>query len=581
GYIWLATHDYWGIVRYNPADRTWFNWTPNDDLPTERTRFVHEISNGVMVVGTAVGVNFIIGDNMVSAAGVFGGYRPLPDMMVLSSAYTSAGVLFLGTDGNGIYAIGPQGYSRFTEADGLPGGVVLRVFYDAQHEGVWVAASPGLSFIDANKNIHIIDKMPPFVFLDIMKCGEDLLLMHSGAIIRTNAAALLNPYAPFEYTAIYRAGRNPLVNANAWNLLTPDGRLFFNTDRGVKIYNPEIELADFIPFAGISDIHVDDMRHTDFTERIIIPSDAYRLTIELALLSFGLADGTTLHFMLHGQDAEINTRMQGDNMTISYTNLRGGEYILRVWTECHLGNIGNIIEIEFFKELTLFEHAIVWVLVFALGFFAIIGIGYGIMRYRVRALQARQQEYRELIVQSLTAIANTIDAKDAYTSGHSVRVATYSVEIARRMGMDDEFTENLYYIGLLHDVGKIGIPNEIINKPGKLTDEEYDAMKTHTTIGFEILKGITAIPNLTAGAIEHHERWDGKGYQSGISGEDISLQARIIAIADTYDAMSSDRSYRKALPKEDILEELKRCEGTQFDPRIVAVAIDLIKKGKF
>jgi putative nucleotidyltransferase with HDIG domain len=184
-------------------------------------------------------------------------------------------------------------------------------------------------------------------------------------------------------------------------------------------------------------------------------------------------------------------------------------------------------------------------------------------------------------VQSLTAIANTIDAKDEYTSGHSVRVATYSAEIARRMGMDKEFTENLYYIGLLHDVGKIGIPNEIINKPGKLTVDEYDSMKTHTAIGFEILKGITAIPNLTAGAIEHHERWDGKGYQNGISGENISLQARIIAIADTYDAMSSDRSYRKALPKGVILEELKKCEGTQFDPQITAIAIELIENGDF
>jgi len=582
GYVWLATHDSWGVVRYNPLTRTWVNWTPDDGLLTDRTRFVHEISNGVMVVGTAVGVNFIIGDYFVSTSDVFGGFRPMPDMMVLSSTYTSNGTLFIGTDGNGIYAISAHGYTRFTEADGLTGGVVLRVLYDEGLGGVWVAASPGLSFIDLNGNIHVIDKVPPFAFLDIMQCGDDLLFMHSGAIMRTNASALLDPYTPFEYTAIYRSvGRTPLVNANAWNLLTSDGRLFFNTDRGVKIYNPEIELTDFVPFAGVSDIHIDGIRHTNFTERITLPRDAYRLTVDLSLLSFGLVDDTMLRFILHGQDTDPGTLVRGDNMVISYTNLRGGEYTLRVWTEDDRGNIGNVIEIEFFKELAFFEHTVVWAAVFVLGVLAVAGTTFAITRYRTRALRARQQEYRELIVQSLTAIANTIDAKDEYTSGHSVRVATFSVEIARRMGMDKEFLENLYYIGLLHDVGKIGIPNEIINKPGKLTDDEYEAMKTHTDIGFKILKGITAIPNLTAGAIEHHERWDGTGYQNGLAGENISLQARIIAIADTYDAMSSDRSYRKALPKEVILQELDKCEGTQFDPRIAAIAGELIKRGDF
>ncbi|MCL2169197.1 MAG: HD domain-containing protein [Defluviitaleaceae bacterium] len=584
GYVWLATHDEWGVVRYNPEQRTFVNWTPDDGLLTDRVRFVHEISNGVMVVGTAVGVNFIIGDELVNVRDVFGirNFIRTPRIMVLSSAYTSDGTLFLGTDGDGIYAVSRHGYTRFTEADGLTGGVVLRVLYDAGLGGVWVAASPGLSFIDSNGYIHVIDKVPPFAFLDIMQCGDDLLLMHSGAIIRTNAASLLDPYIPFEYTAIYRSvGRTPLVNANAWNMLTPDGRLFFNTDRGVMIYNPDIELTDFIPFAGVSDIHIDGVRHTNFAERIIIPRDAYRLTIELSLLSFGLSGDTVLRFILYGQDSEISTLTQGDNMTVSYTNLRGGEYILRVWTQCPAGGIGNAIEIEFFKELAFLEHGLARTALIILGFLGVAAITFAITRFRTRALQVRQEEYRELIIQSLTAIANTIDAKDEYTSGHSVRVAAYSVEIARRMGKDNEFTENLYYIGLLHDVGKIGIPNEIINKPGKLTHDEYESMKTHTTIGFEILKGITAIPNLTAGAIEHHERWDGKGYQNGISGENISLQARIIAVADAYDAMSSDRSYREAMPKDTIIEELKKCSGTQFDPRIASITIELIENGDF
>jgi len=584
-YVWVATHDYYGIVRYNPANGTYFAWTVDDGLLSERTRFVHEISGGVMVVGTAVGVNFIRGDEFANAADVFGTTAiSLPDMMVLSAAYTSNGTLILGTDGNGIYAISPQGTTRFTEADGLTGGVVLRVLYDQNLGGVWVAASPGLNFIDAEGIVHEITKVPPFAFLDIMHCGynsDDLILMHSTAIIRTNAAALLDYARPFEYAPLYRAtGHTPLVNANAWNLFTPDGRLFFNTDRGAKIYNPGTQLVDFTPFAGVSAIYIDGVPHGDFTNRITIPQDAYRLTAQLALLSFGLENDTVLRFKLYGQDTEATTLSRGDSMVISYTNLRGGAYTLRLWTENPEGVIGNEITIDFFKELAFFEHTIVWVALILLGIIMVVALSAAIIRLRTRALQARQQEYREIIIQSLTAIANAIDAKDEYTSGHSVRVANYSVGIARKMGMDSEFTENLYYIGLLHDVGKIGIANEIINKPGKLTDEEYNEMKTHPGIGYEILKGITAIPFLTAGAIEHHERWDGKGYQAGISGENISLQARIIAVADTYDAMSSDRSYRKALPQDVILAELKKCEGTQFDPQITPIAIELIESGE-
>ena len=188
---------------------------------------------------------------------------------------------------------------------------------------------------------------------------------------------------------------------------------------------------------------------------------------------------------------------------------------------------------------------------------------------------------RAIISQMLTIIKNLIDRKDSFTCSHSARVAAYAHEIARHMGMDDDFLENLFYIGLLHDVGKVIVPNEIINKPAKLTNDEYETMKKHTNVGKELLEDVTFIKNLTAGASEHHERWDGKGYGQGISGENISLEARIIAVADTYDAMSEDRPYRKALPKEVIIEEFERCSGTQFDPQIVPIIVDLIERDYF
>ena len=186
------------------------------------------------------------------------------------------------------------------------------------------------------------------------------------------------------------------------------------------------------------------------------------------------------------------------------------------------------------------------------------------------------QRLEKLSVQVVTALAGTVDAKDSYTNGHSRRVAEYSEEISRRLGMDEEFCKNIYFMGLLHDIGKIGIPDNIINKSGKLTDEEYEIIKTHPVIGSEVLKKITEMPNLYCGARWHHEHFDGKGYPDGISGDEIPIEARIIAVADAYDAMSSKRSYRNALPQDKIRAEIVRVRGTQLDPKIADVMIGMI-----
>ncbi|MCL2221385.1 MAG: HD-GYP domain-containing protein [Oscillospiraceae bacterium] len=232
-------------------------------------------------------------------------------------------------------------------------------------------------------------------------------------------------------------------------------------------------------------------------------------------------------------------------------------------------------------EQYIFENPAFLVGMVLLGILVAAGVTYEIMRHKTRALRNKGKEDRNVIIQSLQAIANAIDANDEYSSGHSLRVAAYSVEIARHMEMDKEFIDNIYYIGLLHDIGKIGISTTIIKKLGKLTDEEYESMKAHTIIGLEIVKNVTAISGLTAGVGQHHERWDGKGYHEGLEGEDIALTARIIAVADAYDAMSSERSYRTALPKNVIVQEFEDCAGLQFDPTIAAIARELIENGDF
>ena len=186
------------------------------------------------------------------------------------------------------------------------------------------------------------------------------------------------------------------------------------------------------------------------------------------------------------------------------------------------------------------------------------------------------QKLEKLSVQVVTALAGTVDAKDKYTNGHSQRVADYAKEISRRLGKSEEFQQDIYFMGLLHDIGKIGIPDSIINKKGKLTDEEYAVIKTHPAIGSDVLKNITEMPNLFRGARWHHEHYDGKGYPDGISGDKIPLEARIISVADAYDAMSSKRSYRDALPQDKIRAEIIRVKGSQLDPKIADIMVEMI-----
>ena len=195
---------------------------------------------------------------------------------------------------------------------------------------------------------------------------------------------------------------------------------------------------------------------------------------------------------------------------------------------------------------------------------------------KTQQVMAQHEKLERISMQIATTLSGAIDAKDTYTNGHSTRVAEYSREIARRAGLSEKAQEDIYMIGLLHDVGKIGVPDAIINKQAKLTDEEYAIIKTHPAMGANILKNITEFPKLSTGARWHHERYDGKGYPDGLAAEDIPIEARIIAVADAYDAMSSRRSYRDVLPQEVVREEVQKGIGTQFDPVFADIMLTMI-----
>jgi len=188
------------------------------------------------------------------------------------------------------------------------------------------------------------------------------------------------------------------------------------------------------------------------------------------------------------------------------------------------------------------------------------------------------QNLQRTFQQTIQGFARAMEAKDPYTHGHSDRVMQYSRIISRGLGLDQQHEDKICTAALMHDVGKIGIPLDALNKPQKLTREEYELFKEHPDKGRRILEPIEFLRDIVPAVYHHHEQWDGTGYPLGLAGEEIPLEARILAVADTYDAITSDRAYRKALSHEIAIAELRRCAGTQFDPKIVAVFIIEMEK---
>ena len=264
----------------------------------------------------------------------------------------------------------------------------------------------------------------------------------------------------------------------------------------------------------------------------------------------------------------------------------GGEYPLDAHTETTIGFIFYTLEDEI--DLSSFTinyklnkgylegtNASIYIGAFII--WACFLVGYIAISIIIVQYEKQLQSKEKIIKEALDVFSNFVDAKDPYTHGHSDRVANYSKKIAEKLGMSKEECKSVYYIAALHDIGKCYVPDGILNKPSRLTDEEFSKIKSHTTKGAEMVKNFSSIPNISDGALYHHERYDGKGYPTGTKGEDIPLIARIICVADSFDAMNSDRIYRKKLSKDEIMNELNKGKGTQFDPKIVDAFVEVLK----
>ena len=353
---------------------------------------------------------------------------------------------------------------------------------------------------------------------------------------------------------------------------------YFQTTNGIFSYDFNETKATTTPVKiGISSIALDGVENHG--NLININKNTYRVTINLSLFGFKPHKGYTIYYKMDGIDGYYHA-INSDDRNINYTNIPGGDYKFHVYAVDEFGQKSNEINIQLIKEKHIYEEVWFWIIIGILALSLVVGIAFLYTHIKTRKALRKQLEYKNITVESIQAIARTIDAKDEYTNGHSTRVGYYSKLIAENLGMSQDDVDNIYYIALLHDIGKIAIPDKILNKPGRLTDEEFAVMKSHTTRGAKILKGISTIPHIVEGAKSHHEKYDGTGYPEGLKGEDIPFVARIICCADCFDAMASKRVYKESFSLDTIVNEFKRCSGTQFDPEIAKVVINMIETGK-
>ena len=293
-------------------------------------------------------------------------------------------------------------------------------------------------------------------------------------------------------------------------------------------------------------------------------------------------------YYLEGFDSSWNMLPQSALNTITYTNLLPGNYTfhLAVFDSSQQTILAERIY-DVVKEKEIYDYPWFTAYLILVPMVAVAWFTWFVVRTQVQRtldLQKRELDVAHKQIQmgneTIFAIAKAVDAKDERTSQHSARVSHYSAMIARELGFPENECENLRRTALMHDIGKIGIPDSILNKPARLTDEEYAVMKSHTLRGAEILKDFTLLDHVIEGTLYHHERYDGRGYPQGLKGEEIPINARIIGVADAFDAMTANRVYRKQMDFGYVLNELEKGKGSQFDPQMVDVLLKLIREGK-
>ncbi len=573
--LWISTWRSVGLLCYDKGSVV--AYTEEDGLKTNSIRSVCEKKDGSILVALTGGANVIKDDKIVASYGADDGIDNIESLTVTEG---SDGDIVLGSNGGGIYIIGKDGIRNINVEDGLPSDIVMRLKRDPNRDLIWIVTSNAIAYMTPDYKVTSVKKFPYPNNFDLYENSKgDVWVLSSNGIYVTPAEELLanGDIDPVFYGTA--SGLSCIATANSYSDLTPDGNLYIAGTTGICKVNIEEsfenvnELKAVVPYVEADG----NVIYPDEEGVFTIPSDTHKLTVLGFVYNYSF-NNPQVSYQLEGFDSASTTIDRSDMVPVDYTNLRGGAYEFVMQLKDSMGRGNKEVAIRIVKEKAFYETT--WFLIAsALVLVALITLFVRFyVRRRMRALEKKNQETREQFEQTAEALANAIDAKDKYTNGHSRRVAEYSVMIAKEAGKSEDECEKVYFAALLHDVGKIGVPIDILSKKGRLTDEEFEKIKEHPVMGGQILSSIKNSPWLSVGARYHHEKYNGKGYPEGLKGKEISEIARIIAVADSYDAMTSNRSYRNAIPQHIVREELVKGMGTQFDPAFAKIMIHMIDK---
>lgn len=557
-------------------------FSAENGLPNYPVNVLLEADNGDIAVGTDNGLCFIR-DNQVfhivnAADGMFG--------RVSSLFQNENGTLTVGTVGNGVFCVEKDGSIKaYSAKDGFPAGKVACIVRDSQIANrVWFSIGSQLLYRDGEQTamqlsgLHLSGEITDLFFV-----GDKMWIVTTNGMAVVNRADLFTNAQTLPYETVgKRQGVLASVSADSQNFVDENGVLYLCTGKGVNQIDTR-NYQDIVPAPRIC-FHTAACGKNSFSlaDGAVISGTSENVEFKFTAITYGDVSDFYLEYMLVGVDSEYARIAPAAEITVHYDRLPHGEYTLLVRAVDKNGAVlGDTASVTFTKEATYSEGATFRIAVSIA--VALLFIAGTLLTMAVRSvlLNRRQKRYRDITEQSISAIVNSVDAKDPYTRGHSDRVAKYSAEIARRCGLKPMQVSDIYYSALLHDIGKIGIPDDILKKPGKLTPEEYEIIKKHAEIGADIVKDITAIPHIARGIHDHHERYDGKGYPRGLRGKNISLEGRIIGMADAYDAMASARGYSAPHTKDYILSEIREGAGGQFDPQIAEIVAQMIEDGFF
>lgn len=578
GNLWLCSYSEFGLICYY-GDGTYQIYNKEAGLKSDRIRMITELSDGTIAVATNGGVS-LIKDGKVTD--VYDEEDGIINTEILTICEGDDGKIYLGSDGNGIYVVDGEEVYNLGMEDGLRSEIILRMKKDSERSLYWIITSNSISYMKDGQ-IYTLSHFPYSNNFDLYFDDDGgIWVLSSNGIYVVSGEQMLQDEEPEYLFYDMSCGLPCVATANSWSYLSENGDLYISGSRGVSCINIyEKQTGDEAVKLSIPFVEVDGQMFTlQDGETVRIPSDCRRLTIHAYALTYSLQN-PRLSYYLEGFDKETASVSRQEMQPVSYTNLSGGKYIFHFSViDTMTGQEVNTISITLIKEKRLYESGWFWILLLVSVILLAAAFSVIYTRHKTGKLIKKQKENKIFKNQMIQAFATCIDLKDKYTKGHSFRVAKYAAKLAEKMGYDREKVAEIYDIALLHDIGKITIPDDILNKPQELTDEEYAVMKQHAKNGYDILKKIEISPELSLGAGYHHERIDGQGYPFGKTGEEIPEIAQIIAVADTFDTMNSNRPYRERMKREDILAELRRIAGTQLNAEIVQLMIAMIEGGE-